>query len=315
VQITGRRDSVIEIRHLHPKHILARHEKENPMDELLRARLRIAEGADLRLKALRLGMHATDLFNRIVTGQAFFALRETEQVLIDLDGRTGADLVRALLARNGGTRITAHGLENIPHHGPVVIGATHPVGTFDFIAHAGALLDHRPDLKVVANREAERFLGSERIIAVDLDQKDKVLSARQTLAGMQAHLQDGGALLVFGSGRVSDMADGLLYEPPWRSGITRMSAFSQAPIVPASAELRNSRHYYRTRKLARILSGGNEAFGRTVASLRYVSELLAKLGGSYDVYYGPVQPPGTSPEELKSLAEGLIPGLYRMSQI
>ncbi|WP_137702888.1 lysophospholipid acyltransferase family protein [Marimonas lutisalis] len=283
------------------------------MDELLRARLRIAEGADLRLKALRLFMSTVDMFNRTVTGQSFFALRETEQVLTELDGRTGAALVRALLAMNGGTRITAHGLSNIPSRGGVVIGSTHPTGTFDFIAHAGVLLDHRPDLKVVANREAERFLGPDCIIAVDLDRNDTVLSARQTRAGMKAHLQAGGALLVFGSGRVPGMAGGVLVEPPWRSGITRMSAACDAPIVPASANMRNSHHYYRTRKLARILSGGNEDFGRTVASLRYVSELLAKLGGSYDVHYGPVQPAGTSPERLQHLAEGLIPGLYRPS--
>ncbi len=291
--------------------ILDRYQKDNPMDELLRARLRIAEGADFRLKALRLAMHTMDAFSRTVTGQAFFALRETEQGLIELDGRTGPDLVRALLAMNGGTRITAHGLNNIPTHGPVVIGATHPIGTFDFISHAGALLDHRPDLKVVANREAERFLGPEHIIAVDLDRRDNVLTARQTRAGMQAQLRDGGALLVFGSGRVPDMAGGFLIEPPWRTGITRLSAASDAPIVPASANMRNSRHYYRTRKLAQVLSGGNKDFGRAVASLRYVSELLAKLGGSYDVHYGPMQPPGTSPENLKALAEGLIPGLYR----
>jgi hypothetical protein len=280
------------------------------MDELLRARLRIAQGADLRLKALRAGMGAVDLFNRVFTGQAFFALRETERVLIELDGRTGEELVRALLAMKGGTTITAHGLENIPASGPVVIGATHPIGTFDFIAHAAALLDLRPDLKVVANREAERFLGLERIIAVDLDRKDNVLSARRTRDGMKAHLQAQGALLVFGSGRVPDMVGGRLIEPPWRSGITRMSAESGAPVVPASTNMRNSRHYYRTRKLARVLSGGNEDFGRTVASLRYVSELLAKLGGSYQVHYGEIQPPGTPPEALKALAEGLVPGLY-----
>ncbi|OZO45478.1 hypothetical protein CGU37_29280 [Pseudomonas fluorescens] len=62
--------------------------------------------------------------------------------------------------------------------------------------------------------------------------------------------------------------------------------------------------------MVRLLSGGNDDFGRTVASLRYVSELLAKLGGRYDVHYGPVQPPGTPPAALKGLAEGLVPGLY-----
>ena len=281
------------------------------MDALLRARLRIEKGADLRLKALRLFMQTVDAFNRAVTGQAFFALREAEAELIYLDGRTGPDLVQALLERKGGTQIIPHGLENIPQDGAVVIGATHPIGTFDFVAHAGALFAHRPDLKVVANREAERFLGPDRIIAVDLDRKENVLSARQTRAGMQSHLLDGGALLVFGAGQVAGMKGGLLFEPPWRSGITRLSAATGAPIVPASTDMRNSRHYYRTRRIAHVLSGGNEDFARMVASLRYVSELLSKLGGRYDVYYGPVQPPGTSPSELQALAEGLVPGLYR----
>ena len=280
------------------------------MDELLRARLRITKGANLRLKALQWTMHAVDFTSRTVSGQAFFALREARALLNDLEGRAGADLVHTLLGREGGTTITAKGLENIAPTGPVVIGATHPVGTFDFLAHAGALLKHRSDLKVVANREAERFLGPETIIAVDLDRKDRVLTARQTLDGMQAHLGCGGALLVFGSGRVAGMDQGRLVEPAWRTGITRMSEASDAPIVPASADLRNSPQYYRTRKFAGALARSDD-FGRAVASLRYASELIAKLGGSYTVHYGAIQPPGTPPEILQALAEGLVPGLYR----
>ncbi|WP_170422441.1 1-acyl-sn-glycerol-3-phosphate acyltransferase [Ruegeria arenilitoris] len=285
--------------------------KHDPLDELLRARLRIPIGADLRLKTLCQLMKGVDLISRTVTGQAFFALNETEQILLELGERTGHDLVRAVLAMNGGTVVKAHGLENIPASGPVIIGSTHPIGTFDFLAHAGALLDHRSDLKVVAGREAERFLGRDLIVPVDLDRQDKVLTARQTRAGMLAHLNVEGALLVFGSGRVPTLRNGRLVEPPWRTGVTRVSAESGAPIVPASANMRNSRHYYRTRRLAALLSGGNDEVGRRVASLRYVSELIAKLGGTYDVHYGPIQPAGTAPHLLKELAEGLVPGLYK----
>lgn len=283
---------------------------KDPMDELLRARLRIPLGWTLSLAALRAFMRGFDVACRVTTGQAFFAIREGERVLAELDGRTGPDLVQALLSMNGGTTLEVHGKDNIPADGPVLIGSTHPIGTFDFIAHAGALLDHRPDLKVVANREAERFLGPERIVAVDLDRADRVLTARRTRDGMEAHLNGGGALLIFGSGRVPRMDGGLLVEPPWRPGITRMSAACDAPIVPASTNMRNSRHYYRTRRIATLLSGGNDDFGRMVASLRYSSELIAKLGGRYEVHYGPIQPPGTPPDRLQALAEGLIPGLY-----
>ena len=287
--------------------------KPNPLDELLRARLRIPEGSDFRLKALRWLMEAIDFMGRVTVRQPFFALRETEQILIELDGRTGTELVNALLAMKGGTSVTAHGLNNVPQTGPVVIASTHPIGTFDFIAHAAALLDHRPDLKVVAGRETERFLGSDRIIAVDFDRADKVLTARQTIDGMTAHLENGGALLIFGSGKVPRMENGILIEPPWRSGVTRVSEKTGAPIVPASANMRNSRHYYRTRRIAGMLSGGNDDFGRRVASLRYVSELIAKLGGHYDIHFGPAVPAGSDPATLQKLAEGLVPGLYTHS--
>lgn len=283
----------------------------DPLDELLRARLRIPQGSDLRLKALRMLMGAIDGVSRTTTGYAFFALREIRHMLVTLDGQTGAELIDTLLAMKGGTTINPVGLENVPSKGAVVIGATHPIGTFDFIVHAGALRKHRPDLKVVAGRESERFLGAEHIVAVDLDRKDKVLTTRQTLNGMRDHLKNEGALLVFGSGRVPRMENNLLIEPPWRKGITRMSKECNAPIVPASTDMRNSGYYYKTRRLAAALSGGNDEFGRRVASLRYASELFAKLGGSYDVHYGPIQPSGTAPEVLQELAETLVPGLYR----
>ena len=291
--------------------VLASKDTEHPMDELLRARLRIPEGADLPLALLRGFMYSVDAVLRKTTGQAFFALREAEDVLRDLKGKTGNDLIRAMLDRNGGTTLNARGLENVPSEGAVIIASTHPIGTFDFLAHAGALKAHRPDLKVVANREAERFLGREGIVAVDFDRKDKVLTARQTRDGMMNHLGNGGALLVFGSGKVPDMKDGLLVEPPWRPGVTRMSAASDTMIIPASPDMRNSRHYYRTRKLARILSGNNAYIGREFASLRYSSELLSKLGGSYDMHYGAPIAPGTAPEVLQEIAETLVPGLYR----
>lgn len=288
-----------------------KHQKNDPLDELLRARLRVPEGANLRLAALRGLMETVDFISRTTTNHAFFALREIEEILIVLDGRTGIDLIHALLGMKGGTKITARGLEHVPASGPVIIGSTHPIGTFDFIAHAGALLGHRPDLKVVAGRESERFLGSELLIPVDLDRKDKVLTARQTLDGMRDQLENQGAIVIFGSGRVPSMRKGLLVEPPWRTGITRMSAECDAPIVPASTDMRNSRYYYRTRRIASLLSGGDDDFGRRVASLRYASEIFAKLGGAYDVHYGPIQPAGTPPEQLQNLAESLVPGLYR----
>lgn len=284
---------------------------ENPIDSLLRARLGIERGADKRLAALRGAMRGVDGVLRGLTGRAFFSAREAEQILTALEGRTGPEMIDTLMAMRGGTVVRAPGLEHIPQSGAVIVGATHPSGAFDFLAHARALMEKRPDLKVVANREAERFLGADRIIAVDLGQNKKVSNPHTTLSGMEAHVKSGGALLVFGSGKVAGMTRGQLFEPDWRMGITRISADTGTPIVPGALNVKNSIHYYRTRRAFGVLSGGNDDFGRVVASLRYVTEVVGKLGGQYDVAYGAAKAPGTDAPVLQRAAEALVPGLYR----
>ena len=69
------------------------------MDDLLRARLRVTEGAHYRLLALRMAMQSVDAVSRAATGQAFFALREAEETLRALDGRVGAELVEILVMK------------------------------------------------------------------------------------------------------------------------------------------------------------------------------------------------------------------------
>lgn len=61
---------------------------------------------------------------------------------------------------------------------------------------------------------------------------------------------------------------------------------------------------------AQILSGGKANFGAMIGSLRYFQEFMSKLGGSYDVAYGTIQPPSTPRKTLKTEADELFPGLY-----
>ena len=126
---------------------------------------------------------------------------------------------------------------------------------------------------------------------------------------MKNHLENGGALLIFGSGRVPGRKDGRLVEPEWCNGTSRISQHCQAPIVPAALNAMNSRYYYRIRALAQFLSRDDNV-GAMVASLRYASELLEKLGGRFEVFYGAPLQPGTAPHLLKSSAERLVPNLY-----
>jgi len=282
-----------------------------PLDPVLRARLHLAEGARVRLGVIRAVLGTVDGISRGVTGKPFFALREAEDLLRQIDGVQGAALVREILRWRGGTQIDALGLGHVPPSGAVVIAATHPTGMFDFIAHAGALLSHRPDLKVVANQEVEVFLGPDILVPVQIDKGNRARSPNAVHSGMQRHLEQGGALLIFGSGRVPDRRAGKLVEPAWRSGASRISASCGAPIVPAALEACNSDYYYRLRRVAQTLKRGDDNFGAMVGSLRYMAEFLDKLGGQYVVHYGSALPPGTSPAVLKDCAEGLVPGLYQ----
>ncbi len=282
-----------------------------PLDDALTERLHLSGDTPLALSLVRAGIHICDSVSRLLLGQPFFALRESEALLGALAGLQGRDVVKALLDMAGGTDITAHGLAHVPPNGAVVIAATHPTGFFDFVAHAGALLGKRPDLKVVANQETERFLGPEIIVPVRIDKQNRAMSGRQTRRGMQRHLAGGGALLIFGSGRVPDRRNGRLVEPDWKNGVTRISEHARAPIIPAALDACNSAAYYRTRAIARFVSRGNDHFGAMIGSLRYSAEMQMRLGGHYHVHYGAPLAPGCAPRTIKTIAEGLVAGLYR----
>jgi hypothetical protein len=287
------------------------HAIKHPLDSAMIDRLHLRGENSAVLKLIRGLIHSSDAVSRTLFGHPFLALRESESFLREMGGLKGADLIETLMAQEGGTTIRTHGLKHVPDTGPVIIASTHPTGMFDFAAHASALLDKRPDMKVVANREAEKFIGSDIVVPVTIDKNNRAVSAGKTHQAMQTHLKGGGALLIFGSGRVPDFSQGHLIEPAWRRGATHISKLCQAPIVAAALNARNSNAYYRTRAFARFISGGNDHFGAMIASLRYSAELLEKLGGKYDVLYSPELPPGTDPATLKQTAEGLVPGLYQ----
>ena len=289
---------------------MTKFDDQMPMNPVLRARVGLPEQARFRLKAVRGGLRMLDTLSRAISGRPFFGLRESERLMTRVDGLTGIALVDALLKSKGGTTICTQGLHNVPVTGPVIIGATHPTGMFDYVAHAGALRRIRTDLKVVATAEAGHFLDPETLVSVEIGNDHSAASSRATFMAMKDHLDQGGALLVFGSRRVSQDSGGHLVEADWRTGATRLSDMCGAPVVPAALNARNTQYYYKMRAIAQALSGGNEQVGAMFGSVRHIAEFMDKLGGRYDVAYGAQMAPGTAPAVLQSRAEGLFPGLY-----
>ncbi|SHJ41941.1 hypothetical protein SAMN05444000_108113 [Shimia gijangensis] len=282
----------------------------HPLDGALRSRLHLPETSLFRLGLVRAALHTTDAVSQLFLGQTFFSLRAAEALLDEIGDKTGLALVEDLLSRRGGTKIIPHGLGYVPAQGAVIIASTHPTGLFEFLAHITALQRQRSDIKVVANLEAQDFLGKDNIVPVRISKKNQALSARSTHEAMQNHLKSGGALLIFGSGRVPYRTQDKLVEPAWRNGTSKISKRCDAPIVPAALDAKNSQYYYTLRKFSRYFSMRNDNIGAQIGSLRYAAELLEKLGGTYDVHYAPPKAPGTDSATLKSTAEGLVPGLY-----
>lgn len=284
--------------------------RDQPMNPVLRARLGLPEDAHFRLRTVRAALASLDVISKSTIGRPFFGLRDSETLMDEIAGLSGPDLVQALLHQGGHTRLETTGIHNIPAEGPVIIAATHPTGMFDYVAHAGALLDHRRDLKVVATAEARQFLTDDTVVPVAVDKTYRATSSRATVQAMESHLRDGGALLVFGSGRVSHKAGPHLIEPEWRAGPSHVSQTCDAPLIPAALDARNTNYYYTLRGIAQRLSG-DEHVGALFGSVRHIAEFMEKLGGRYNVVYGPALSPGTGPDVLKSTAEGLIPGMYK----
>lgn len=282
---------------------------KNPLDNEILDRLRLSSDARIRLKLVRGVVHVGDAVSRLFAGKPFFGLREAEALRRQLGDLTDAPFVQALLDMNGGTTITPHGLENVPKTGPVLIASNHPAGPFDFFAHAGPLLKHRPDFKVVANADMARFLGSDLIVPVRIGKRTSLNATNPTTSGMHDHLKNGGALLIFGSGRIPVMKDGKLVERPWRSGATRVSRECDIPIIPAGIDAVNSGYYYGIRNFIQRVTG-KEDLALNVASLRFFAELNDQLGGEFDVHYGKALSAGTAPDKLKAAAEALVPHLY-----
>jgi hypothetical protein len=95
-------------------------------------------------------------------------------------------------------QVQARGGEHIPEDGPLVVVSNHP-GAYDSVALAACI--PRPDLKIIAY-ETQFYHAlpqiRRRMILAPGDPPGRMLALRQAIQ----YLQEGGAILQFGSGRI-----------------------------------------------------------------------------------------------------------------
>ncbi|MEM8985561.1 MAG: 1-acyl-sn-glycerol-3-phosphate acyltransferase [Pseudomonadota bacterium] len=160
--------------------------------------------------------------------------------------KTGADVmdyVRDLLTLD----LDVRGADHIPREGPCVVVANHPTGIVDGIAVWEALRRVRPDVVFFANRDAIRVSPglADIIIPVEweMDKRSHTRS-RETLRAAAAAFQAGKLVVLFPSGRLSEMTDRGLREQDWLPTAIPFSRKYNAPVLPLHIGGRNSRLYY-----------------------------------------------------------------------
>lgn len=168
--------------------------------------------------------------------------------------------------------------ERIPATGPVVIVANHPIGSLDGLALLRLVSEVRPDVKAVAN-ELLMAIAPLHPLLLPVDALQG-RTARDNLRRIEAHLGDGGALVIFPAGEVSRLGARGVRDGAWRSGFLRMARRANADIVPVYVDGRNSAFFYAVSLLARPLS-----------TLLLIREMFRQARNSVGIRIGRAIPP------------------------
>ncbi len=153
----------------------------------------------------------------------------------------------------------AHGsLDSVPKQGSTVIVANHPLGCVEGVILAELLLMVRDDIQILANQYLKTVPELDQLfIGVDVfDGKEAVKSNMKALRAANKHLADGGLLLVFPAGEVSQLVDSKqkrLEDKEWSRSVSTLIRKNEATTVPVFINGQNSKRFYMAGKIHPLL--------------------------------------------------------------
>ena len=139
------------------------------------------------------------------------------------------------LLEAGGVAVQANweSREDISRQGSVLFVANHPTGALDALVGLPLLLPIRPDVKLLANQAYSRHFSSLADVTIGIAPPHKRPRRIVGLRTLLAHLDGGGAVLVFPAGGVSTYREtGRLEDLPWAPGIGKLIHKYRMPVVP-----------------------------------------------------------------------------------
>ncbi|USD50343.1 lysophospholipid acyltransferase family protein [Vibrio sp. SCSIO 43153] len=153
----------------------------------------------------------------------------------------------------------AHGsLDSVPKQGATVIVANHPLGCVEGVILAELLLMVRDDIQILANQYLKTVPELDQLfIGVDVfEGKDAVKSNMKALRAANKHLANGGLLLVFPAGEVSQLVDAKqqrLEDKSWSRSVSSLIRKNKATTVPVFISGQNSKRFYMAGKIHPLL--------------------------------------------------------------
>lgn len=167
-------------------------------------------------------------------------------------------------------------LESIPKTGPLVVVANHPYGVLDGIAICWLMEKVRKDFLVLTHAALLRAPEARPyLLPVDFSGTSEATSANlDTRKKARAHLDQGGAIVVFPAGAISTSPDRFGQKPatdwPWQPFTAQLIQRSRAPVLPVFFHGQNSRlfqmasHVSSTLRLALIFKEVRDRIGSSL---------------------------------------------------
>ncbi len=198
--------------------------------------------------------------------------------LEDHEGERGEVLLDSILEHlEVSCAVSFRDKERIPSEGRLLVVANHPLGALDGLVLLKALLQVRPDVKVVVNEWLLSLRGlSPYFLAVDAFSGRQSRSAAAAIGEALAREE---AVVFFPAGEVSRFTWKGVRDASWRTGAVRLANRFNCPVLPVWVEGRNSAVFYAV-----------SAIHRGASLLLLPREMFSKKGGTIHLRVGDTIP-------------------------
>lgn len=160
---------------------------------------------------------------------------------------------------------------HVPASGATIIVANHPLGCVEGVILAELLLQVRNDVQILANQYLKTVPElDELFIGVDVFEGKNAHKANlKALRQAHQHLDNGGLLLLFPAGEVSQLVDNKaqhIEDKEWSRSVSSLINKSKATTIPVFIDGQNSKRFYLAGKvhpLLRTLMLGRELLNKS----------------------------------------------------